>query len=105
MIPTEGDENYGSVVLGCTHFPIFLSAYQEVFRERGLTNVYFADGAKGVARQLIASMMDIKSYMLLEDKEPSIRFYQSGRRVRGSKEKRFEDLLKEIQEQIQLDTN
>lgn len=100
MIPTEGDENYGSVVLGCTHFPIFLTAYQEVFSERGLTNVYFADGAEGVARQLIASMMDVKSYMLLEDKKPSIRFYQSGRRVRGSKEKRFEDLLKEIQEQI-----
>ncbi len=41
-------ENYGTIVLGCTHFPLFLDSFRRIFPE----NVEIIDGAAGTIKHL-----------------------------------------------------
>lgn len=95
----------GSVVLGCTHFPIFLSAYQVLFQERGIRQIYFADGGKGVARALEQWIQKQDVPHQESEGASEIRFYQSGRQVKGDVKQTFQTLLGQIQQQFELDEN
>lgn len=101
QIPEELSRTCGAVVLGCTHFPIFLSAYQKVFKERGIEKVYFADGAEGVARTMLRYIPKELFKEAGESLAP-IRFYQSGRQAKGELLNEFQTLLAQIQQQFKL---
>ena len=96
QLRTYPGESYGAVVLGCTHFPLFLSAYQKVFRELSPNAVYFANGAEGVARMLIRQIKQKQSTVDQEAGISTITFYQSGRRLASEKEQQFQQLLKTL---------
>ena len=98
MIPQQLSRRCGSVVLGCTHFPIFLSAYQAVFESRGHSKVYFADGSEGVARAFVQALNRHSADNSSTDATVTIRFYQSSRLLEGAEEIRFQQLLNQIQQ-------
>lgn len=96
VIPELNTKNYGSVVLGCTHFPIFRPAYESVFQAYG-QSPYFADGSIGVAKQLVRL---IQSQNRQLTKESELIFYQSGRRLVGEQRQVFQELYQTIQTQF-----
>lgn len=100
-IPELDVRKYGSVVLGCTHFPIFRSAYESVFQAYG-QSPHFADGSIGVAKQLVR-LIQLQRHRLT--KESELVFYQSGRRLEGEEEQVFQELYKMIQIQFEQETN
>ena len=62
---------YGSLVLGCTHFNYFKDSLRKVLP----LNVHFVDGIQGTVEQLIRKLQEGN---LLEDLEPSVEYYSSG---------------------------
>lgn len=66
--------DYGAIVLGCTHFPLFASSFKEVF-ENG---VQLIDGSVGTVSHLAKT---IESLHGENSKTPSVTFYQSGKKV------------------------
>lgn len=97
VIPELNTKNYGSVVLGCTHFPIFRPAYESVFQAYG-QSPHFADGSIGVAKQLVRL---IQSQNRQLTKESELIFYQSGRRLVGEQRQVFQELYQTIQTQFE----
>ena len=59
--------DYGSVVLGCTHFPLFKAYFAEFFPD----DVEILDGAVGTTKR-------IKAFVTGESKNPTVTFYRSG---------------------------
>ena len=59
--------DYSSIVLGCTHFPLFTTYFAELFPE----SVRFFDGAVGTTKR-------IKEFATCESQVPSVTFYLSG---------------------------
>lgn len=97
VIPELNTKNYGSVVLGCTHFPIFRPAYESVFQAYG-QSPHFADGSIGVAKRLVRL---IQSQNRQLTKESELIFYQSGRRLVGEQRQVFQELYQTIQTQFE----
>ena len=60
-------ELYGSVVLGCTHFPLFRECFEEVFP----VGTVIVDGAVGTANR-------VKEFVTNDCKTPSTTFFLSG---------------------------
>jgi len=60
-------ELYGSVVLGCTHFPLFREYFEEVFP----VGTVIVDGAVGTTNR-------IKEFVTFDSKKPSTKFFVSG---------------------------
>jgi len=58
---------YGSVVLGCTHFPLYKAVFEQIFAQ----GVFIVDGTNGTVNRL-------KSFIKLESPAPSLQFYQTG---------------------------
>jgi len=73
---------YGSVVLGCTHFPLFKEYFAELFPD----DVVILDGAVGTTKR-------IKEFVTSESENPSVTFYLSGKVLTAGEQ--F-DLMKEI---------
>ena len=89
-------EDYGVVVLGCTHFPFFKDSFKEL-----MPKAKIIDGAKGSSNYLKTRMGE--EGLLAspgEDKEsPRIIFVESGRRVSDSVEiKKLEGLLQRLRD-------
>ena len=60
-------ELYGSVVLGCTHFPLFKSYFEEFFS----VGTVIVDGAAGTANR-------VKAFVTSHSTIPSVEFFLSG---------------------------
>ena len=65
-------ELYGSVVLGCTHFPLFRGYFEEIFP----VGVVIVDGAVGTANR-------IKEFVTFDSKTPRTTFFSSGKPLVG----------------------
>lgn len=74
--------DYGSVVLGCTHFPLFKEYFGEIFP----APIAIIDGAHGTAKR-------IKEFVTSSSTSPNVRFFVSGTEVTTGE--RF-DLMQEI---------
>lgn len=76
-------ELYGSVVLGCTHFPLFRKHFAEVFP----VGTVIIDGAVGTANR-------VKEFVTFDSNEPKMSFFLSGELlVSGSLFKRICDII------------
>ena len=60
-------DQYGSVVLGCTHFPLFKGFFEKIFPE----NVVIVDGTVGTVNRL-------KGFVTEDHKKSAVMFYLSG---------------------------
>ncbi|MED3515621.1 glutamate racemase [Bacillus subtilis] len=67
-------KQYGTVVLGCTHFPFFKKSFEKLF---GI-NVDIISGSIGTARQLKKILAD---HNQLGEGSGSITFYRSGHKI------------------------
>lgn len=66
--------DYGAIVLGCTHFPLFANSFKEIFEP----DIELIDGSVGTVthlKNMVDAMQGEKS------KKPSVTFYQSGKEV------------------------
>ncbi len=72
----ENIDRYGTLVLGCTHFPLFRQALEECIPK----NIDIIDGNRGTVNHL---MKILKSNNLLKqtDKKGKVTFYKSGVQV------------------------
>lgn len=68
-------KDYGTVVLGCTHFPF----YKEVFRQLFPTDTCIVDGNKGTINYLKRVLTE-KNLCADEGQRSSLIFYSSGKR-------------------------
>ena len=76
-IMPENIDQYGTLVLGCTHFPLFKQALEENMPK----SINIIDGNKGTVNHL----MDVlkKNHLLsLSDKKGKVTFYKSGAEVK-----------------------
>lgn len=79
---------YGAVVLGCTHFPLFSHCFQEVFS----SDVQLIDGSQGTISHLEKLMLE-QNYSISET--PSLTFYRSGEKLEREEEiQSFSRILK-----------
>ena len=78
-------EEYGSLVLGCTHFNYFKDSFHKL-----LPQVHLLDGNLGTINYLIKNIE-------LEDLESSVEYYYSGQRVLGKELQRIECYLKRLE--------
>jgi len=69
-------ESYGTIVLGCTHFPFFKKTIAKLFPEH--TDII--DGNDGTARHLRNSLQS-KNTLNLRNEKGSVKYYDSGRLV------------------------
>ena len=77
-------ELYGSVVLGCTHFPLFRKHFEEVFP----VGTVIVDGAVGTANR-------VKEFVTFHSTKPSTSFFLSGDElVSGSLFERMNDIIR-----------
>ena len=60
-------ELYGSIVLGCTHFPLFKEYFEEIFP----VGTVIVDGAVGTTNR-------VKEFVTSDSKTPSTKFFLSG---------------------------
>ncbi len=82
--------DYGAIVLGCTHFPLFASSFKEVF-EPGIELI---DGSVGTVTHLANIIDTMKGET---SKTPTVTFYQSGREITEANEiKGFNRILNQI---------
>lgn len=82
--------DYGAIVLGCTHFPLFASSFKEVF-EPGIELI---DGSVGTVTHLSNIIDTMKGET---SKTPTVTFYQSGREITEANEiKGFNRILNQI---------
>ena len=78
-------EEYGSLVLGSTHFNYFKDSFHKL-----LPQVHLLDGNLGTINYLIKNIE-------LEDLESSVEYYYSGQRVLGKELQRIECYLKRLE--------
>jgi len=78
---------YGSVVLGCTHFPLFKAFFEAVLP----LGVVVVDGTIGTTNR-------VKAFVTTKSMSPSVNFYLSGELLVGG------ELFDRIQKIIALDT-
>lgn len=71
-------KNYGSLVLGCTHFNYF----KEILREFLPSEVKILDGIQGTINRLISET----NIQISDDKISSVKYYYSGAEVSDKKE-------------------
>jgi len=83
-------KDYGTVVLGCTHFPF----YQEVFRKLFPEDTYIIDGNKGTIKYLKKVLAE--KNLSADNGQGDIIFYSSGQRE--PYESRYTNYLKIISE-------
>lgn len=84
-------ENYGELVLGCTHFNYF----KDSFRKLLPSDVQMIDGSIGTINQL---KRVLESRGQLEENEGSIRYYTSGRELTAEQDlQRMEKLHKRLE--------
>ncbi|CUM91465.1 MULTISPECIES: glutamate racemase [Turicibacter] len=82
--------DYGAIVLGCTHFPLFASSFKEVF-EPGIELI---DGSVGTVTHLANIIDTMKGET---SKTSTVTFYQSGREITEANEiKGFNRILNQI---------
>jgi glutamate racemase len=79
---------YGSVVLGCTHFNYFKEHFQAVFPGE----IHFADGNEGTIRQL----MRVLPKNLPKEDIPGVTYYYSGRPVNEYEKNQIERYLQQL---------
>ncbi len=79
---------YGAVVLGCTHFPLFSSQFEKIFSK----NVRLIDGSSGTISHL-ATLISEQD----EEFKTSIIFYRSGEKVESRHDiESFTKILKQL---------
>ena len=82
--------DYGAIVLGCTHFPLFASSFKEVF-EPGIELI---DGSVGTVTHLANIIDTMKGET---SKTSTVTFYRSGREITEANEiKGFNRILNQI---------
>ncbi len=83
---------YGSLVLGCTHFNYFKDSFQKI-----MPQVHFLDGNTGTINQLIKNIdSEMNSF--------SVEYYYSGKKVTDEKElKRIKRYLSRLDEMEQIE--
>ncbi len=89
-------DDYGVVVLGCTHFPFFKDSFKEL-----MPNAKIIDGAKGSSNYLKTRMGEegLLASQGEEKKGPRVLFVESGRIVEDSLEiKKLESLLQRLRD-------
>jgi glutamate racemase len=85
-------ENYGTIVLGCTHFPLFKDSFRSLLPR----STEIIDGAKGTVRNLVRI---VGKDTQLNGKKGSITFYNSGNLVKDKiLLKKYDELLKRLDE-------
>lgn len=72
-------EDYAELVLGCTHFNYFKDTLRKILPE----NVHMIDGSEGTVRQLIHVLESNKQ---LENSIRKVRYFSSGRELKGEQE-------------------
>jgi glutamate racemase len=73
-------ENYGTVVLGCTHFPFYRETFMKIFPP----GTEIIDGNKGTVAH-IKNMLDQKGLLNRGGHKGEIVFYLSGRKITDEK--------------------
>ena len=85
-------DEYGELVLGCTHFNYFKDSFQKLLP----ADVRMIDGSTGTVNQL-KRVLEQKGQ--LEEKEGSIRYYASGRELKTEQElQKMEALHKRLEQ-------
>lgn len=80
-------KNYGTIVLGCTHFPY----YKEIFKKLLPKDTDIIDGSYGTVKHLKNRILDLKNYSSGNGK---VEFYSSGKKVEEKSDvDKFEFLL------------
>lgn len=83
-------ENYGTLVLGCTHFPL----YKDMFRKILPKNIDIIDGAIGTVRNL---KRILENSNILGDGSGEITFFNSGELVKDSLQlSKYKELLNRL---------
>ena len=77
-------KEYGSLVLGCTHFNYFKDSFHQL-----LPHVHLLDGNRGTINYLMKNIE-------LENLESSVEYYYSAKRVSGEELKRIELYLERL---------
>ena len=77
-------KEYGSLVLGCTHFNYFKDSFHQL-----LPHVHLLDGNRGTINYLMKNIE-------LENLESSVEYYYSAKRVSGEELKRIERYLERL---------
>ena len=78
------EKEYGSLVLGCTHFNYFKDSFHQL-----LPHVHLLDGNRGTINYLMKNIE-------LENLESSVEYYYSAKRVSGEELKRIERYLERL---------
>lgn len=79
-------DEYGSLVLGCTHFNYFKDSFQKL-----MPHVHFLDGNVGTINYLMKNIDP-------EDNDGSIEYYYSGRKVNEEESQKIEKYLLRLDE-------
>lgn len=81
---------YGAVVLGCTHFPLFSQCFEKIFS----SDVQLIDGSKGTISHLEKLMLEQNSRT---SEKSSLTFYRSGEKLENAQEiQAFSTILKQL---------
>lgn len=79
-------EDYAELVLGCTHFNYFKDTFRKILPE----NVHMIDGSEGTIRQLVHVLESAKqletSSAYIQKNDTNVRYFSSGRELKGEKE-------------------
>lgn len=73
----ENINQYGTLVLGCTHFPLFRNALEDSIPK----NIDIIDGNKGTVNHLI-DLLKSNNLLSRSDKKGKVKFYKSGIQVK-----------------------
>lgn len=91
-------EEYGELVLGCTHFNYFKDTFQKILPK----DVHMIDGSEGTIRQLAHVLESTnqleESTAHVDRSETSVRYFSSGREL---KEKQELDYIRQLHERLE----
>ena len=86
-------EKFSSVVLGCTHFVYYKKLFKELY-----PSLSIVDGNEGTVNQLIRRIKDEIPHFI-DDAEPSVEFFISGRKASLDEIKKYRDLINRCAEE------
>lgn len=85
-------EDYGSIVLGCTHFNYFKDSFRKILPE----HIHFVDGNRGTVRHLM-------NYVYDSFGQQDITYYYSGKKVKDQKElERIQNYMERLDKMLDI---
>ena len=101
-LSTYALEEYGELVLGCTHFNYFKDTFQKILPQ----NVHMIDGSEGTIRQLVhvlESTNQLETNTAYDNKNDTrVRYFSSGRELKEKHELEYVKQLHERLEQMRM---